>query len=206
MLNPLLSIKPMELFAPIDALLTIRSKPIKRAGTTLPGVVVPSHKYLWYYVATWPDGSLAASLHLGEGIVPAGEAQPWRVMRRDRTRTLLMPTLQGPEPAASYYPGGSGVSGEFQRITDGDSRLGGFDIFGNGWRGGVVLRRETKERTLILRGDGDPPNVYYMEPVPRASAQPTVASALLLAYILTEHEVREGSWIKRPTSYFPPPG
>ena len=38
-----------------------------------------------------------------------------------------------------------------------------------------------------------------MEPVPRASAQPSVAAALLLAYVLTEREVREGSWIKRPT-------
>ena len=34
----------------------------------------------------------AASLHLGEGIVPVGEGQPWRVMRRDRSRILLRPT------------------------------------------------------------------------------------------------------------------
>ena len=54
---------------------------------------------------------------------------------------------------------------------------------------------------MILRGDGDPPDVYYMEPVPRASALPSLASALLLAYILTEREVREGSWIKRPTGF-----
>lgn len=188
----------MNFFAPIDRRLTLRARPLKPAGTSLPGVLVPSHKYQWFYAACWPDGSLAASLHLGEGIVPAGESQPWRVMRRDRTRTLLRPTPQGTEPAASLYPGGSGVNGEFYRMTEGDSRLGGFDIFGRGWRGGVVQDRETKERLLILRGDGDPPTVYHMEPVSSARALPSLASALLLAYVLTEHEVRAGSWIKRP--------
>jgi len=188
----------MDLLAPIDRLLTIRARQIKSAGATLPGVVVPSHKYLWYYVASWPDGSIAASLHLGEGIVPLGETQPWRIMRRDRSQLLLRPTPQGTEVIASYYPGGSGVTGDFFRINEGEERGGGFDILGHGWRGGVVLRRETKERTLILRGDGDPPDVYYMEPVPRASARPSLAAALLLAYILTVREVREGNWIKRP--------
>ena len=53
--------------------LTIRSRPIKAAGATLPGVLTSTRKYLWYYSATWPDGSLVATLHLGEGIVPAGE-------------------------------------------------------------------------------------------------------------------------------------
>lgn len=191
----------MDLFAPIDRPLTIRARQIKSAGATLPGVVVPSHKYLWYYVAEWPDGSPAASLHLGEGIVPTGETQPWRIMQRDRSRLLLRPTPQGTEVAASYYPGGSGVTGDFFRINEGEERQGGFDILGHGWRGGVVLRRETKERTLILRGDGDPPDLYYMEPVPRASAQPSLAAALLLAYILTGREVREGNWIKRPTGF-----
>jgi len=196
----------MPLTVLLDDLLTIRSRPIKAAGATLPGVLATSRKYLWYYYATWPDGTLVASLHLGEGIVPAGESQPWRVMRRDRTRTLLRPTRLGIEPAASYYPGGSGVTGEFFRITDGESRDRGFDIYGRGWRGGIALRRETKERSVILRGDGDPPDVYYMEPVPRASALPSLASALLLAYVLTEREVREGSWIKRPEGLPPSAG
>ena len=188
----------MNILDPIDDLLTIRPRTVNSAGATLPGVVVASRRYLWYYVATWPDGSLAASLHLGEGIVPAGETQPWRVMRRDRTRTLLQPTPQGTETAASYYPAGSGVNGEFFRLTEGDSRLAGFDILGNGWWGGVGVRRETKERCLILRGDGDPPDVYYLEPLARAPVQPSLAAALLLAYVLTEREVREGNWIKRP--------
>ena len=188
----------MDIFAPINRLLTLRARPVNAAGVALPGVVVPSRRYLRYYAATWPDGSLAASLHLGEGIVPAGENQPWHVMRRDRTRTLLQPTSQGAQTVASYYPGGSGVNGEFFRLTEGDSRLGGFDILGRGWRGGVGVRRETKERCLLLRGDGDPPDVYYIEPLPRASAQPSLAAALLLAYVLTEREVREGNWIKRP--------
>jgi len=191
----------MSLSAPLSRLLTIRARPVKAAGATLPGVLAPSRRYLWYYVAHWPDGGVAASLHLGEGIVPFGEAAPWRVMRRDRMRTLLRPTPQGTETAASYYPAGSGVGGEFFRVTDGDTRAGGFDVHGRGWRGGVVLRRETKERTLLLRGDGDPPDVYYMEPLPRVSALPSLASALLLAYLLTEREVREGSWIRRPTGF-----
>ena len=188
----------MDFFAPIDRLITIRAHQIKTAGATLPGIVVPAHKYLWFYVASWPDGSLAASLHLGEGVVPAGETQPWRVMRRDRSRLLLRPTLQGGGIAAAYYPGGSGVTGEFFRINEDVGREGGFDILGHGWRGGVALRRETKERAMILRGDGDPPDVYYMEPLLQASARPSLASALLLAYVLTAREVREGSWIKRP--------
>jgi len=190
----------MDLLAPIDRLLTIRAHQIKRAGATLPGVIIPTHKYLWYYVASWPDGSPAASLHLGEGIVPAGETQPWRVMRRDRSRLLLRPTPQGTEIVASYYPGGSGVTGDFYRINVGEERAGGFDILGHGWRGGVALQRQTKERSLILRGDGDPPDVYYMEPLPRAASHPPLAACLLLAYILTMREVREGSWIKRPSS------
>lgn len=188
-----------NLLAPIDRLLTIRAHQIKKAGATLPGVIVPTHKYLWYYVASWSDGSLAASLHLGEGVVPAGETQPWRVMRRDRSRLLLRPTPQGTEVAASYYPGGSGVTGNFYRINAGEERLGGFDILGHGWRGGVVMSRETKERTLLLRGDGDPPSVYYMEPLPGVPAQPSLAASLLLAYVLTMREVREGNWIKRPS-------
>ncbi len=189
----------MPLTAPFSRLLTIRARPIKAAGATLSGVVVPARRYLWYYVASWPDGTPAASLHLGEGIVPAGEAVPWRVMRRDRTRTLLRPLPNGDsEAAASYYPGGSGVGGEFFRINDGEARAGGFDVLGNGWRGGVVLRRDTKERTLLLRGDGDPPDVYYVEPLPRVSLLPSLAAVLLLAYVLTEREVRQGSWIKRP--------
>ncbi len=191
----------MSLSAPLSRLLTIRARPVKAAGATLPGVLVTSRRYLWYYVAEWPDGGLAASLHLGEGVVPFGETQPWRIIRRDRTRTLLRPTPQGTEAVASCYPAGSGLDGEFLRVTDGDARSGGFDIHGRGWRGGVVLRRETKERTLLLRGDGDPPDIYYMEPLPRVSALPSLASALLLAYLLTEREVREGSWIKRPTGY-----
>jgi hypothetical protein len=193
----------MDLLAPIDRLLTIRARPIKPAGATLPGIVIPSHKYFWYYVAAWPDGTPVASLHLGEGIVPAGETQPWRIMRRDRSRLLLRPTPQGTEIAASYYPGGSGVTGDFFRINEREERQGGFDILGNGWRGGVVLHRDTKERTLILRGDGDPPDVYYMEPAPRALSQPSLAALLLLAYLLTMREVREGSWIKRPSSSRP---
>ncbi len=189
----------MSLTDPFTRLLTLRARPLKAAGATLPGVVVPARRYLWYYAATWPDGTLAASLHLGEGIVPAGETAPWRVMRRDRTRTLLRPLPSGAtEAAASYYPGGSGVGGEFFRVNDGEARTGGFDVLGNGWRGGVVLRRDTKERTLLLRGDGDPPDVYYMEPLPRTALQPSLASMLLLAYVLTEREVRQGSWIKRP--------
>ena len=188
----------MDIFTPINDLLTIRPRTVNTAGATMPGVIVPSRRYLWYYVATWPDGSLAASLHLGEGIVPLGETRPWRVMRRDRTRTLLQPTVQGAQTIASYYPGGSGVDGEFYRITEGESRLNGFDILGRGWRGGVGVRRDTKERCLLLRGDGDPPDVYYIEPLPRATAQPSLAAALLLAYVLTEREVREGNWIKRP--------
>ena len=100
----------MDLLLPLDRPLTIRARPIKRAGASLPGVVAPARKYLWYYIACWPDGALAASLHLGEGVVPAGETEPWRVMRRDRTRTLLRPTPQGAEPAASLYPGGSGLT------------------------------------------------------------------------------------------------
>jgi len=188
----------MPLIPLLDDLLTIRARPIKGAGATLPGVLTTSRKFLWYYAATWPDGTLIASLHLGEGIVLAGESQPWRVMRRDRTRTLLRPTPQGVEAVASYYPGGSGVTGDFSRITDGASREGGFDIYGRGWRGGVIVRRDTKERSVLLRGDGDPPDIYYMEPIPKASSQPSLASALLLAYVLTEREVREGSWIKRP--------
>ena len=189
----------MDIFAPIHSLLTIRARPVNAAGATLRRVVVLSRRYLWYYAATWPDGSLAASLHLGEGIVPAGETRPWGVMRRDRTRTLLRPTSQGSQAAASLYPSGSGVNGEFSRLTESNSRLGGFDILGRGWRGGVGVRRETKERCLLLRGDGDPPDVYYIEPLPRAPAQPSLAAALLLAYVLTEREVREGNWIKRPT-------
>jgi len=189
----------MSLTDPLTRLLTLRARPIKAAGATLPGVVVSAHRYQWYYVAAWPDGTPAASLHLGEGIVPAGEAAPWRVMRRDRTRTLLRPLPNGGlEAAASYYPGGSGVGGEFFRINDGEARTGGFDVLGQGWRGGVVLRRDTKERTLLLRGDGDPPDVYYAEPLPRALPLPSLASVLLLAYVLTEREVRQGSWIKRP--------
>lgn len=188
----------MDIFAPLESLLTIRARPVNSAGATRTGVVVSSRRYLWYYLAIWPDGSLAASLHLGEGIVPAGESRPWTIMRRDRTRTLLQPASAGTVTAASYYPGGSGVTGEFFRLTDGDSRLGGFDIFGRGWRGGVGLCRDTKQRCLLLRGDGDPPDVYYIEPLPRAAAQPSVAAALLLAYVLTEREVREGNWIKRP--------
>ncbi len=188
----------MDLFEPLTSLLTIRARPVNSAGATRTGVVVASRRYLWYYLATWPDGSLAASLHLGEGIAPAGETRPWTIMRRDRTRTLLQPVPGGTLTAASYYPGGSGVTGEFFRLTDGDARLGGFDILGRGWRGGVGLRRGTKERCLLLRGDGDPPDVYYIDPLPRATAQPSVAAALLLAYVLTEREVREGNWIKRP--------
>ena len=188
----------MDIFAPLTQLLTIRAKPINVTGATRLGVIVPTRRYLWYYAATWPDGSLAASLHLGEGIVPAGETRPWGIMRRDRTRTLLQPGPSGAEPAASFYPGGSGVNGEFSRLTEGDSRLGGFDILGRGWRGGVGVTRETKQRCLLLRGDGDPPDIYYLEPLLRAPRQPSLAAALLLAYVLTEHEVREGNWIKRP--------
>ncbi len=188
----------MDIFDPLDALLTIRARPVNLAGATQTGVVVSSRRYLWYYVATWPDGTLAASLHLGEGVVPAGETRPWGVMRRDRTRTLLQPNSSGSLAAASYYPAGSGVNGEFFRLTEGDSRISGFDILGRGWRGGVGVRRETKERCLLLRGDGDPPDVYYVEPLPRATAQPSLAAVLLLAYVLTEREVREGNWIKRP--------
>ncbi len=191
----------MPLTDPFSRLLTIRSRPIKAAGASLPGVVLPARRYLWYYVASWPDGTPAASLHLGEGIVPAGEATPWRIMRRDRTRILLRPLPGGAtEAVASYYPGGSGVGGEFFRINDGEARVGGFDVLGNGWRGGVVLRRDTKERTLLLRGDGDPPDVYYIEPLPRVALLPSLASVLLLAYVLTEREVRQGSWIKRPSN------
>ena len=102
-----------DIFAQINQLLTIRARPVHASGSTRLGVVVPSRRYLWYYVATWPDGALAASLHLGEGIVPAGETKPWGVMRRERTRTLLQPTsCRVPsQTIASYYPGGSGVDG-----------------------------------------------------------------------------------------------
>ncbi|MGI4789921.1 MAG: hypothetical protein ACRYFS_13850 [Janthinobacterium lividum] len=188
----------MDIFDPIDQLLTIRARPVNAAGTSRTGVVVSTRRYLWYYLATWPDGSLAASLHIGEGIVPAGETQPWHVMRRDRIRALLQPTPRGTETIASYYPAGSGVNGEFFRLTDGTARVGGFDILGHGWRGGVGIHCESKKRCLLLRGDGDPPDVYYIEPIPRAPTQPSIAAALLLAYVLTEHEVREGNWIKRP--------
>ena len=87
-------------------------------------------------------------------------------------------------------PPGRASNGRFYRVTDGDSRLGGFDIIGRGWRGGLMVRREDKQRAVILRGEGDPPDVYFMEPVPRAAHLPSLASALLIPYVLTERELK----------------
>ena len=185
-------------FQPINQPLVIRAKSSPGGRSALPGVVMQTHKYLWYYTAQLLDGTLIATLHLGEGILAEGETSPWRVMRRDNLRTLLLQTRGGSEALATYYPAGSGVNGRFYRVTDGDSRLGGFDITGRGWRGGLITRREDKQRAVILRGEGDPPDVYFMEPVARAAQLPSLASALLIAYILTEREVKEGSWVKRP--------
>ena len=71
------------------------------------------HTYLWHYTAQWGDGFPAATLHLGEGILAAGETLPWRVMRRDSMRTLLMQTNPGTEALATYYAAGSGVKWTF---------------------------------------------------------------------------------------------
>ncbi|MDQ2800793.1 MAG: hypothetical protein M3Y13_14275 [Armatimonadota bacterium] len=190
----------------LDRLLTIRAVPVRGLQARLPGgLVIPTHRFQWYYAAQWPDGSVAATLHLGEGIVPAREAALWRILQRSGIRTLLKPVARGTEPLASYFAGGQGPTGPVFRLTEGDSRSGGFDILGKGWRGGVLLRHTDKARSVLLRGEGDPPDVYFLEPVASAPQPLSLPAALLVAYVLIEREVKEGSWIKRPVALPEPP-
>jgi len=178
--------------------LIIRSHPLRTAQACLPGgVIVPAHRYLWYYEARTLTGELVASIHLDEGIVIPGHAGLWRVTQRDGVYTLNAPSTG--VTVSSYFVGNAGLFNPVRRLTIADDRSGGFEIGGNGWRGGWVTDADTASRVLKLTGDGDPPNVYHVGPVKNAPPVP-LSAVLLLSYVLTEREVRTGSWIPRPRS------
>jgi hypothetical protein len=192
--------RPIDPLIALEQPLTIYSRPLRTAQACLPGgLIIPAHRYLWYYEARTSTGELAATLHLEEGIVIPGFDGLWRVSHRDGVYTLNAPTGNGSTPVASYFVGNAGLFNPVRRLTLGADRLGGYEIGGNGWRGGWVTHADTGARVLMMTGDGDPPNVYHVTPARNAPSVPMPA-VLLLSYILTEREVRNGCWIPRPRS------
>ncbi len=159
---------------------------------------MPARRYLWYYMGHSPTGQLVATFHPGEGIVVTGQTEPWRVMRHHGIRTLLMPTPLGGTPLASLFHASAGLFATTCRVTLGEGRVGGWELIGRGWRGGVLRRESNFATAVTLSGEGDPPNLYIMEPSSHEGIPLPVA--LLVAYVLIEQEIREGAWVKRPTA------
>lgn len=192
--------RPVDPLVALTQPLIIRSRPLRTAQACLPGgLIVPAHRFLWYYEARTPGGELAATIHLEEGVVMSGCDGLWRVTQRDGVYTLTSPAGIGSAPAASYFVGNAGLFQPVRRLTLGDERVGGFEVGGNGWRGGWLTSADSENRVLKMSGEGDPPSVYHIAPVTGAPDVP-VSAALLLSYVLIEREVRTGCWIPRPQS------
>jgi len=181
--------------AGLDQVLTIRPRPLQMTNARLPqGVIVPAHRYLWYYEARFQSGELAATLHMGEGIVVPGCPDIWRVTHRDGVSVLHSPA--GPE--ATYFLGNAGMFVPKRRLTLGAERFGGYEVEGRGWNGGWVTHGASGRRVLSIFGEGgDPATVYHVAPTEHGGKVP-LAAVMLLAYELTEREVRNGCWIPRP--------
>ncbi|BDI33821.1 hypothetical protein CCAX7_58720 [Capsulimonas corticalis] len=164
-----------------------KSAQVRSAG----GVLVSAQRYRWYHEGLWADGSAAATFHIGEGIVAAGSDRLWPVVRRDGIRTLTVPSSHGGTALAAYFIGNEGIFHPVTRVTLGDNRAGGFDLLGNGWRGSWLSAHGDRAHALTFRADRDPAEHYLIAPTSGAPAVP-FAAALLVAYVMIEHDLKEG--------------
>jgi len=180
----------VDMAAGLDQVLTIRPRPLEMTSARLPHV----HRHLWYYEARFQSGDLAATLHIGEGIVVPGGPDLWRVDHRDGVSVLHGP--DGPE--ATYFVGHAGMFVPKKRLTLGAERFGGYEVEGRGWNGGWVIEASTNRRVLSIFGEaGDLATVYHVAPTETGTRVP-LAAVMLLSYVLTDREVRAGCWIPRP--------
>jgi hypothetical protein len=154
-------------------------------------VHVLAQHYQWSHVGVWANGAAAATFHIGEGIVVAGSDRLLPIVRRDGIRTLTAPSALGGVALASYFVGNEGLFNPVTRITLGDSRTGGFDLHGNGWRGSWLTPHGGRGRALTFMADGDPADMYKICPAEGAPAIP-FAAMLLVAYVMIEHDLKNG--------------
>ena len=184
----------VDMSAGLDQVLTIRSRPLCMTQSQRPGALpLPTQRQLWHYEARFQSGELAATMNLGEGIVVPGCTDIWRVTQRNGVCVLV--SEAGPE--ATFYTGGTGIFSRIQRLTLGSERFGGYEVDGHDWSVGWVTQAATGKRVLSIFGDDFAAGTYHVAPTGNGEPPP-LSAVMLLAYVLTEREVRNACWIPKP--------
>ena len=147
------------------------------------------------------DGTVLATFHLGEGIQIKGHTDMWRVLKQPQIESLMQPANTGStsNAVANIFRGTTGLFGRVCRITLGSDRLGGYVLEGNGWRGSRIRRVGDGVRLANLYAEGDPPEVFHIDPA-RSKPEVPMEVALIVIFFLLEREVRHGAHIRRPSS------
>lgn len=178
----------MDALIPVAKQLIIRAKPMRGARSSFAGLAATPRRRT-YYFARWPDGTLAAAIHPREGIWVPGAPEPWCAVRTGGVRALAPAPGFRRAPLASLFVTNAGLGLKTCRLTLGEERTGGWELVGRGWRGGSLRSVADGERVLSLRSDGDPPSVFFLEPVPHSPAVP-LCIVLFTAFVLIEHEIK----------------
>jgi len=163
------------------------------------GLMAQSKRSMSYFEAITAEGDVLATFHMGQGIVIKGQSEMWRVLKQPNIESLMQPGMSTANAAASIFKGTTNLFGRVCRITVGVDRLGGYVLEGNGWRGSRIRRATDGVRVANLYAEGDPPEIFHLDPA-RAKPEIPMAVAYLVLYFLLEREIRHGSWISRPTS------
>jgi len=142
------------------------------------------HRHPWYYEMVTGD-RVMGTVHLDEGVTITGIPGLMRVTSRDRVTTLWKPGASGKDAMASYFVGNAGLFAKVKRVTLGDSRAGGFELDGNGWRGSWLIDTTSHERAVTFVAQGDPAVCYHIAPAGQGAP---LAVVMLAAYILLDRE------------------
>ena len=163
------------------------------------GVLSQDRRIKTFYEAYLADGTLVATFYIGQGIQIKGQSDMWRVMKQPNIESLMPPGGSANDAAANIFKGTTSLFGKVCRVTVGGDRLGGYVLEGNGWRGSRIRRVSDGVRIANLYAEGDPPDVFHLDPA-RSQAEIPLTAAYIVVYFLLEREIRHNSMVSRPVS------
>ena len=163
------------------------------------GVLAQDRRVKTFYEAYLPDGTLVATFYIGHGIEIKGQSDLWRVMKQPNIESLMPPGGTAGDAVVSIFRGTTSLFGKVCRVTLGGDRLGGYVLEGNGWRGSRIRRMTDGVRLANIYAEGDPPEVFHLDPA-RTTAEIPLTAAYIVIYFLLEREIRHNSMVSRPTS------
>jgi hypothetical protein len=179
--------------------ITIFSHRYKRADSRIQaGILAQDNRVRSYYEAVTDNGTVIARFYLGLGIEVPGQNELWRILKQPKMESLVPPGRSASDPASNLFKGSTNLFGRVCRITQGQDRLGGYILEGNGWRGSRIRRVNDGVRVANVYAEGDPPEIFHVDPA-RSVPEIPLTSVFLIIHFLLEREIRHGSEVKRPT-------